>query len=522
MYNMVRRQAIVGMLSLALLMNGCTFPWSSKRPTPPPSSPPTSEGPPPTAPAPIPSPAPAPTPTPGKAVWIDASASPFPVRGIIEGFYGAPWSQEKRLNAFDFMARVGMNTYVYAPKDDPYQRADWRKLYPEAELGRFRALLERGGQDGIDFVYSISPGLDITYSGDADRRALAAKLDQLRGLGIHTVMLSVDDVVEELNPADTAVYGNNFALAQAEMVNWLYAHERASDPKFVLWMAESHYWGTKSDPYLTTLGDNLDPAVQLIWTGPDVLSTTMTTADADAFAAMIKRKPIIWDNYPVNDYTYVMKKKPRLIMGPVLGRAADLGAHASGYLINPMIQEEASLLPMYTTAAYLARPSAYDPQAAWRDGASHLTNNPEAAAALLELASFAQISAVTDLEAPALTQAIAAYWNGASGSAEQLKRQFTAMTSLPDRLKGAVSPGFYAEVSPWVEAVAHKGEAGLLALEVDSAVRGQDAGTVRQKLPGLRQKLAAMQAEQATAYIGVQLVEDFATQVIQRAELLAK
>ncbi|MDB4897688.1 MAG: hypothetical protein JWN15_3950, partial [Firmicutes bacterium] len=417
---MVRRHSVAGLLSLALLLNGCTFPWTASHPTPAPTPPPTVETPPPptvgappsVVPTPDPAPTPTPTPTPGNSAWIDASASPFPVRGIIEGFYGAPWSQDQRLAAFDFMRRVGMNTYVYAPKDDPYQRAEWRNRYPEAELGRFRGLLGRAGQDGINFVYSISPGLDITYSGGADRQALAAKLDQLRSLGIHTVMLSVDDVVEKLNAADTAVYGTNFALAQAEMVNWLYAHERASDPQFVLWMAESHYWGTKSDPYLSTLGDKLDPAVKLIWTGPDVLSTTITAADADTFAAMIKRKPIIWDNYPVNDYTYVIKKKPRLIMGPVRGRGTNLAAHASGYLINPMIQEEASLLPMYTLAAYMARPAGYDPEAAWRAAASHLTNNPQAAAVLFEFATIAQISAVTDHEAPALTQSIAAYLNG--------------------------------------------------------------------------------------------------------------
>jgi hypothetical protein len=67
MYNMVRRHAVAVLLSLALLMNGCTFPWSSKRPIPPP-----------TALAPTPNPAPSATPTLGKAVWIDASASPFP------------------------------------------------------------------------------------------------------------------------------------------------------------------------------------------------------------------------------------------------------------------------------------------------------------------------------------------------------------------------------------------------------------------------------------------------------------
>jgi hyaluronoglucosaminidase len=437
---------------------------------------------------------------------------------VVEGFYGAPWTQEKRLAAFDFMARVGLNTYVYAPKDDPYQRSDWRKPYPAAQLGQFQTLLSRTGQNGITFVYSISPGLDITYSSSADRQALAAKLDQLRSLGIHTVMLSLDDVPEQLNAADTAVYGQNLATAQADLANWLLGNRRGADPRFVLWMAQSHYWGIKSDPYLTTLGDRLNPAVSLIWTGPDVLSTTITAADTDTVAAMIKRKPIIWDNYPVNDYTYVMKKKPRLIMGALRGRDPNLADRVSGYLINPMIQEEASQLPMYTTAAYLSNPTGYDPDAAWRDGANHLSSD---GATLLEFASYAQISAVYDQDSPDLAQAIAGYWRGEAGASARVRQRFTAMTSLPSRLRAAVSPGFYAEVSPWAVSLANRGTAGLLALEVDSAVGQGDAATVRAKLPDQRQQLAAIQAEQATANISVQLVEDFAARVIKRAETLA-
>lgn len=511
---MFRRPVLAGLLVLALLLSGCDLPWFGARPAPVPAPP--AE---PAEPAPPPEPVPVTPPAPANPTWIDASRSPFAVRGIVEGFYGAPWSQVKRLAAFDFMARVGMNTYVYAPKDDPYQREQWRQSYPAAELDQFRTLLQRAGQDGINFVYSISPGLNITYSNAGERQALAAKLDQLRGLGIHTVMLSLDDVPEVLNAADSAVYGQNYALAQADLANWLYANRRAADPQFTLWMAQSHYWGTKADPYLATLGARLDPAIPLIWTGPDVLSTTITAADTDQFAAQIRRKPIIWDNYPVNDYTYVMKKKPRLILGAVLGRDPNLAAHVSGYLVNPMIQAEASQLPVYTTAAYLANPAGYDPEAAWRDWANHLATDPST---LLEFAAFAQISAVYDSDSPALVRAIAAYWRGDAGAADQLRQQFTAMRTLPDRLQRSVSSGFYDEVFPWAAALAHNGGAGLLALEVDAAVQRKDAATVRVRLPELRQQLAALQAEQATANIAVQLVEDFVTQVIKRAEPLTR
>ncbi len=55
--------------------------------------------------------------------------SPFAVRGVIEGFYGNPWTHEQRLELIRFIAARGMNTFVYAPKDDPLVRRDWRAPY---------------------------------------------------------------------------------------------------------------------------------------------------------------------------------------------------------------------------------------------------------------------------------------------------------------------------------------------------------------------------------------------------------
>src|SRR5579875_607546 len=42
------------------------------------------------------------------------------IKGIVEGFYGKPWSQAERINMFTFMAHNHFSTYVYAPKDDRY------------------------------------------------------------------------------------------------------------------------------------------------------------------------------------------------------------------------------------------------------------------------------------------------------------------------------------------------------------------------------------------------------------------
>ena len=44
----------------------------------------------------------------------------LPSRGVVEGFYGTPWSHEVRMSLIDFYGRFKLNTYIYGPKDDPY------------------------------------------------------------------------------------------------------------------------------------------------------------------------------------------------------------------------------------------------------------------------------------------------------------------------------------------------------------------------------------------------------------------
>ena len=87
----------------------------------------------------------------------------FAVRGIVEGFYGTPWSHAARIDAISFLAPRGLNAYVYAPKDDVKHRADWRVPYDADERARFRELAAHAGAHDARFGFAISPGLDVTY-----------------------------------------------------------------------------------------------------------------------------------------------------------------------------------------------------------------------------------------------------------------------------------------------------------------------------------------------------------------------
>ncbi|MFN8196670.1 MAG: beta-N-acetylglucosaminidase domain-containing protein, partial [Nocardioidaceae bacterium] len=81
----------------------------------------------------------------------------FEVRGVIEGFYGRPWTQAQRLEMVDFLGVRGMNTFVYGPKDDPSLRRDWHLPFTDADVARLGELRERCTEAGLRLLVCVSP-----------------------------------------------------------------------------------------------------------------------------------------------------------------------------------------------------------------------------------------------------------------------------------------------------------------------------------------------------------------------------
>jgi len=176
--------------------------------------------------------------------------SPFAIRGVIEGFYGNPWTQEQRLDHIQFIGRHGMNTFVYGPKDDPLVRRRWREPYDEAALARLGQVVAVASDAGIDVVYAISPGLSVRYSSAADLAVLLAKLDQVGSLGVTRFALLLDDLPPDLaHEEDRAAYPD-LATAHAAFAGAVAA---ALGPERDLVVCPLVYHGRGDEPYLATL-----------------------------------------------------------------------------------------------------------------------------------------------------------------------------------------------------------------------------------------------------------------------------
>uniref|UniRef100_A0A665UYG2 Protein O-GlcNAcase n=1 Tax=Echeneis naucrates TaxID=173247 RepID=A0A665UYG2_ECHNA len=197
------------------------------------------------------------------------------ISGVVEGFYGRPWTMEQRKELFRRQQKWGLNTYLYAPKDDYKHRMFWRELYSVEEAEQLMTLISAAKEHGIEFIYAISPGLDITFSNQKEVSALKRKLDQVSHFGCKSFALLFDDIDHNMCPADKEVF-SSFAHAQVSITNEIYQY--LGEPEIFLF-CPTEYCGTfcypsvSQSPYLHTVGEKLLPGIDVLWTADGEDST---------------------------------------------------------------------------------------------------------------------------------------------------------------------------------------------------------------------------------------------------------
>ncbi len=293
----------------------------------------------------------------------------LPRRGVVEGFYGTPWSHLVRLSLIDFYGKHKLNTYIYGPKDDPYHSSpDWRLPYPEADAQKIRELVDASRRARVRFVWAIHPGKDIRWDRE-DYDNLLRKLGLMYDLGVRDFALFFDDIEGE---------GTN-PVRQAELVNNLtrdFVGSRGDvGPLMICPTDYSQMWANPGENgTLAVYGRELEPGVEVFWTG-EVVCSDLTPQTLEFVDSRIKRPALFWWNFPVTDYC-----RNFLLQGPVYGLDTSLtAAETSGVVSNPMEHGEASKLALYGVADYAWNPAAYNPLDNWERGLRELM--PDAAEA---------------------------------------------------------------------------------------------------------------------------------------------
>ncbi|XP_014910045.1 protein O-GlcNAcase isoform X1 [Poecilia latipinna] len=291
----------------------------------------------------------APGPVADSSIVVETTGHRKFISGVVEGFYGRPWTMEQRKELFRRQQKWGLNTYLYAPKDDYKHRMFWRELYSVEEAEQLMTLVSAAKEHGIEFIYAISPGLDITFSNQKEVSALKRKLDQVTHFGCKSFALLFDDIDHNMCPADKEVF-SSFAHAQVSITNEIYQY--LGEPETFLF-CPTEYCGTfcypsvSQSPYLRTVGEKLLPSIDVLWTGPKVVSKDIPVESIEEVSKILRRAPVIWDNFHANDYD-----QKRLFLGPYKGRSTELIPRLKGVLTNPNCEFESNFVAIHTLATW--------------------------------------------------------------------------------------------------------------------------------------------------------------------------
>ena len=281
-----------------------------------------------------------------------------PQRGLVEGYYGNPYSKENRIGLFELFGRQKMNVYIYGPKDDAYHKSKWREEYPATQAAQITEYVNAAKANKVEFVWAIHPGEDIQWN-DTDRANIVNKLKAMCKLGVRTFAVFWDDLWN-----DDGSHGDE----QAELMNYIAQQLEAAYPdvKPMIICPTQYNRGWANAVYLPALGNIMNPDINIMWTGNSVVDM-INKGDMEWINGQIKRKAYIWLNYPVSDYCI-----DHLLMGPTYGNDLDIADMLSGFTANPMEYAEASKLSLFSIADYNWNMPAYDADASWEAAIEYL------------------------------------------------------------------------------------------------------------------------------------------------------
>lgn len=381
-----------------------------------------------------------------------------PIRGTVEGFYGTPWSFEDRLSQLDFYGKLKLNTYIYGPKDDPYHSSPhWRDAYPADKAEEIKKLISKAEENKVNFVWAVHPGKDIQWN-HSDSLKLLHKFKLMYDLGVRSFAVFFDDISGE----------GTKPQKQADLMNYLHhafvQKHTDVEPLIVCPTEYNKSWANpKPGTYLDILGQELEPSIQVMWTGDRVISDIDRQA-TEWINKRIKRKAFIWWNFPVNDYV-----RDHLLMGPAYGNALDIKDEISGFVSNPMERAEASKIAIFGVANYTWNMARYNAIASFEQACQYLA--PKAAKALQLFAEnnsdlgpnghryrrneSVKIKSLVDYVARHLQEPASA------DSLLKLKHYFEQVAAAPQQIENnSNNPQLLKEIQAWLNQFALLGKAG--------------------------------------------------------------
>ena len=294
--------------------------------------------------------------------------------GVIEGLYDKDnhWSWASRDAYVDFCAQKCLDFYIYAPKNDPYLREQWAQPWPEHEMQKLHTLSANMRKRCVRFGVGLTP-FNVRSLDTKNRQQLKKKIASINQLKPDILCILFDDFTNEVD---------NLAQTQAEIAQFIAGQSTAE--QFIV--VGTYYskdpllqrvYGKMPENYWPALGQSLPQEFDIFWTGDHVISLGYDQQGLQQMTDYFRRKPFLWDNYPVNDTAWLQN---RLRLYTFTARPWKISEWCSGHAANPMVQPMLSMIPLATLSDLYQQKGQFDPLDSFKKAARDLCGDALAAA----------------------------------------------------------------------------------------------------------------------------------------------
>jgi len=308
-------------------------------------------------------------------------------RGVIEGYYGVPYSAEVTKELFRFMARNKLNTYMYGAKSDPYHSRYWSEPYPVAitpEQERVGYLTQDMMKDitaaarecKVDFIWAIHPGKAFADPQNKDIiRQIMGKFESMYELGVRQFGVFVDDVGVPSDPSILKLCADNLtALQKAIDEKWNKEGTPAEDKvKPLHYVPQLYAYSWVSDDKAKTFFESLRPVpdkVNIYITGANVWSVP-NNGDIQKVYGWLGKGTSWWWNYLCNDQDmtklFIADMQTNFRDESHIFSTSRIPADITlkTLIVNPMQQGMLSRIGLFSTADYSWNTAAFNSVRSW-------------------------------------------------------------------------------------------------------------------------------------------------------------
>lgn len=391
-------------------------------------------------------------------------------RGLVEGYYGYPYSLSVKKSLMRFMMRLKMNTYMYGAKSDLYHSAKWEEPYPKTltktdiEYGRMsqdmvKDLSKTSQATKVNFIWAIHPGNDFVGQPNVVTRIMK-KFSSMYDLGVRQFAIFVDDVGVPHSEAECKTNADHLTAVQNAIdAKWNKAGsapEARVRPLHFVPQVYTLSWVGEADRKRFFKALSAVPSDITIYTTGWGVWTVPNSNDLATMNTELGRPVAWWWNYPCNDNADEQIYTSDMYTNFMEMRAVDNNARLQkelknglGVVSNPMQQGMVSRIALFSVADYAWNNAKFDNMTSWKKAFKYaFPENTALREAYQALSPYLRWNDHEDM-----VKAVEQYKNGNRAAFEKLLTHLQQNIEVVAQCKTSANEDeqlLYKEIEPWV------------------------------------------------------------------------